>query len=307
MTGVTLQINLAPFDFRHAKDLLPHQIGTFDDGIDEIILTYDVGRGKRRTPQWASAHAAMGRIMEDLASKDARVLIRPVEYDDASRRQVSSYFCARGDLPLYDFRGAPFYQYFHGLHAARNDVVLHMDSDMFFGGGGRGWIKEAVAILESDPTVLTVSPHPGPPHPDGKLRDQASEPYRAMPRTFVFKTVSTRVFLMDRRSLRKAIVVRLPSVLAIGWALYNHFPPKETAECCISEAMRRAGRMRVDSLGSGGGVWSLHPLRRSEPFYAGIQGIIARVKAMDVPEDQLGRYNFTESFFDWGKKIKSYK
>lgn len=307
MTGVTLQINLAPFDHRHAKDLLPHQIGTFDDGIDEIVLTYDEGKGKRRTPQWPAAHAAMCHIMKDLASKDARVSIRPVEYDDESIRRVSSYFCAAGQLPLYDFRGAPFYQYFCGLHAARNDLILHMDSDMFFGGGGQGWIKEARAILESDPTVLTVSPHPGPPHPDGKLRDQASEPYKTLSRSYVFKTVSTRVFLMDRRSLRKAIVAGLPGPLGIAWALYNHFPPRKCAECCISEAMRRAGRMRVDTLGSGQGVWSLHPLQRSESFYAGIQGIIARVKAMDIPEDQLGRYDFTESFFDWGDKIKSYK
>lgn len=307
MNSVTLQINLAPFDHRHAKYLLPHQIGTFDDGIDEILLTYDEGEKKRRKPGWESADAAMRRIMEDFAVRDPRVSIRPVEYDQESRRRVSSYFCARGELPLYDFRGAPFYQYFHGLHASRNDLILHMDSDMFFGGGGRGWIAEARAIMESDLKVLTVTPHPGPPHPEGIIRGQICESYGALPRSYAFSTVSTRIFFMDRKSLKESIVPRLPNPLKVAWALLKHFPPQETAEYCISAAMKKAGRIRVDMLGEDGGIWSLHPPRRSESFYAGIEGIISRLEAMDVPEDQLGYYDFTDSFFDWGLKVKPYK
>lgn len=307
MSGVTLQINVAPFDYRHAKDLLPHQISTFEDGIDEVLLTYDEGRGKRRKPGWGAADAAMRNIMEDVAARYPRVSIRPVEYDVEARREVSSYFCARGGLPLYDFRGAPFYQYFHGLHASRNDLILHLDSDMFFGGGGRGWIAAARAILESDPRVLTVSPHPGPPHPKGILRGQIYEPYGVLPRSFAFRTVSTRIFFMNRRSLQGAIVPRVPGLLKIMWALRHFFPPRETAEYCIGADMRKRGRIRVDFLGEGGGVWSIHPPRRSESFYAGIEDIIARLRAMDVPEDQLGYYDFTDSFFDWGGKTKSHK
>jgi hypothetical protein len=71
--------------------------------------------------------------------------------------------------------------------------------------------------------------------------------------------------------------------------------------------MRKAARIRVDVLGEGGGIWSLHPPRRSESFYAGIKGIIARLRAMDIPEDQLGCYDFMDSFFDWGEKVKSHK
>jgi hypothetical protein len=112
---------------------------------------------------------------------------------------------------------------------------------------------------------------------------------------------------MDRRSLQGAIVPRLAGPLKVAWALHKGFPPRETAEFCIGAAMRKAGRIRVDVLGEGGGIWYLHPPRRSESFYAGIEGIIARLRAMDVPEDQLGYYDFTDSFFDWGDKVKSHK
>ena len=95
-----------------------------DDGIDEVLLTYDEGRGKRGKPGWEAADAAMRHIMEDLVARHPRVSIRPVEYDEEARRRVRSYFCARGEIPLYDFRGAPFYQYFHGLHASRNGFTV---------------------------------------------------------------------------------------------------------------------------------------------------------------------------------------
>ena len=306
---VSLQINLAPFDHRHAEHLLRHQIDTFSDGIDEIILTYDIGWGKPRTPKWHDAHLKMLNVALTTARSDSRVQICPVEYDNASICEVSNYFSAHVGklLPLYDFRGAPFYQYFHGLHEARNDLVLHMDSDMFFGGSGKGWLAEALDILDSDPCVMTVSPHPGPPHPDGKLRGQATKPYRSTPRSYAFNTVSTRVFLMDRRSLMHRIDARMPGLLQTAWAIWHGFPAMQTAEHCIGETMRRGWRQRVDTLGRGAGLWSLHPPHRSEAFYSGLPGIIARVKVEDVPEDQLGCYDMVPSFFDWGEKVRSYK
>jgi hypothetical protein len=297
--GVTLQINLAPFDHRHAAHLIPHHIETFGRQVEEVLLVYDEA-GKRAAGgrERERANSEMKAVLERLSREDPRVTVCGVGYDERARREVSEEFSAAGLLPLYDFRGAPFYQYFFGLHAARFDHVLHLDSDMFFGGGGACWVEEAMKVM-SDPRVLAVSPLPGPPRADGRLIGQVYRPYGSDAHSYAFDTFSTRVFFVDRKKLARGITSGFPGVLPLGWALLKGYPVRDTAEKAVTALMRKRGLIRVDFLGSGGGVWSLHPLYRSEGFYSQIPAIIRRLKEMDIPAEQYGYYNFTDDFIDW--------
>jgi hypothetical protein len=46
-------------------------------------------------------------------------------------------------------------------------------------------------------------------------------------------------------------------------------------------------------------MWSLHPEWRSEAFYEALPGLIERVEAGDMPEEQLGDYDVGDSLVDW--------
>lgn len=308
MMKVTLQVNLAPFDFAHAKALIPHHIETFGPQVQEVLLVYDENRKHRQVPPaWEQADRDMKRYLQEVAASEPKVVVRCVEYSQEARARVARFFMRGRFIPLYDFRGAPFYQYFYGLSAAEHDFVLHLDSDMFFGGGSGTWVSEAGKVLEDDPHVLTVSPHPGPPRPDGALIGQRCRVYGVRPHSYSFDSFSTRVFLIDRRRIARGIVPRLPGPVRCAYAMLKGFPASVTAEEAVSTYMRKHSLGRVDFLGEGSGLWSLHPLRRSPSFCRQIPSIIRRLKEMDLPPSQLGYYNFTDDFMDWSDAEKPYK
>ena len=56
---------------------------------------------------------------------------------------------------------------------------------------------------------------------------------------------------------------------------------------------------RVDFLGAGGGMWSLHPLYRSPSFYEKLPELIQRVEEGDIPDGQRGDYDLNDSMLDW--------
>ena len=60
--AVTLQINLAPGDWRLAEHLLPHQIRTWRPQVSEILITVDLHRSAGRFA--ADWDAGRDRILE---------------------------------------------------------------------------------------------------------------------------------------------------------------------------------------------------------------------------------------------------
>ena len=78
-----------------------------------------------------------------------------------------------------------------------------------------------------------------------------------------------------------------------GRALTQRRPWRQPAEATLSRAMAAAGLMRVDFLGAGAGMWSVHPTQRSPGFYTALPELIRRIEAGDVPEDQRGDFDLT--------------
>jgi hypothetical protein len=81
-------------------------------------------------------------------------------------------------------------------------------------------------------------------------------------------------------------------------ALVGGRVPYDTLERILSRAMRDAGMKRLDFLGSGGGLWGVHPLERTERFYALLPALIRCVETGDVPDAQRGEYNVVPALFD---------
>lgn len=303
---VTLQINLAPSDYRHAQILLPHQVAAWRGQVAEILITVDFHRSAGRfSERWEEGRK---KILPLAASIDgARVIT--VDYEQQAAAQVSSEFFGGHPIPAKDFRGGPYYAYFFGLHAARQNYVFHADSDLFFGGGSQTWLAEAVASLEQFPDVLFAAPLPGPPAQDGRLHSQTAAAEPGVPHAYRFDTMSTRLFLLDRRRFRIAIGAlrprRPPALRDTIKALIEGNPPQDLPEHLFTDAMRTRNLWRREFLGAAPGMWSLHPPYRCRDFYERLPELIRRIEHGDIPNDQCGDHDLNSSMVDWSEALSA--
>jgi len=302
---VTLQINVAPTDLPHARSVLPHQLRQWAGQVQEVLFTLDLHRtphGGRFGEAWEKRKGPMEELLAELCSQHPHAHVLRVDYGADAIREVGESFLGGETVPAKDTKGAPVYPYFHGLHAARHELVLHLDSDLMFGGGSQTWVAEACRLLEGHTDVLACSPLPGPPMAEARLRTQSGSRFEYDSPAFRFPTLSTRLFMIDRRRLRERLLpLRLqgPSRLVsrVKAKLHGN-PPYRAAELMISDAMVRAGLSRVDFLGADPGMWSLHPPFRSPALYAALPRLIERIEAGDVPEAQRGAYDLNDSMID---------
>jgi hypothetical protein len=223
-------------------------------------------------------------------------------------------------MPEKAFDGGPFYVYFYGLMRANCRYVLHMDSDMLFGGGSASWIAEAIAALQANPRALAICPFPGPPRADGTLDPalhmgfpglaavSAPQMLELGSPAYRFDGVSTRIFMIDMARFdaeAAPLALKRPSLRRrVRSLLFGHQPVAMPAEEVLSANMMTKGLYRIDMLGSSSGVFSLHPPYRSAEFYAALPGLIARIEANDIPAGQQGDYDVNSSMIDWTSALR---
>lgn len=326
-TGVSLQISVAPQDAAHARVILPHQLRQWGGQVDEVLFTLDLGpdggRGRSGTERKrAEIEDLLGRLC------DAHAPAHTVEVDYTGRavQRVSRRFFAGKSVPRTDCYGKAVYPYFFGLLAAGNRYVLHLDSDMMFGGGSQTWVADAKWLLAERSEVFSCSPLPGPPSdrpfPRHVVRNHAvsrSRRARSAPPApfelaglagpaFCFAQISTRDFMIDLSvfdagsvaiPLRRASVRSLAATVLKG-SLRRGDPRYAPAEAMLSRAMGRRGMIRVDFLGRPPGMWSLHPPTRSPTFYRLLPELVDRIEAGEVPDVQRGDYDLSEAMLDRG-------
>ena len=299
---VTLQINLAPTDYRHALHLLPHQLRAWREQVSELLLVVDLRKGAGRFAEGWDLDRE--RILERCRSMaGARVV--EVDYSESRSAEVSSAFFGGAPVPLKDHRGGPYYSYFFGLHLASHDYVLHSDADMFFGGGSGTWLGEALALYEKHPEVLVTAPLPGPPSRDGSLAQlKGTRATLGGHPGWLLPEMSTRLFLLKRSRLRDRVgplKPRPPHLRARLAAWIDGNPAQELPEELFSSTMRETGLLRFEFAGTAPGCWSLHPPFRSEDFYERLPELIHRVETGDLPAGQLGDHDLNESLVDWSE------
>jgi hypothetical protein len=309
-----LEITVAPRDLRHLEHILPHQLRQWADQVQEIVCTADLRPSAGEIEQHDAE--ALVRFVESCSSDYPHARLAVADYSPATSKAVSAMFFGGHRVPAKTFRAGPFYAYFYGLYAAGNDFVLHLDSDMLFGGGSKTWVTEAVELLREDEDVLLCEPLPGPPRADGAIM-QPAEPYMRRASAFRFATVTTRLFLLHRQRLLHRVGVlevrrhppvrrRVPlatwlrglRMMPLGdrlRPLVLSTPPYELPERLLGDAMVKAALQRVAFLGEPPGMWSLHPADRTDRFYASLPTLIERIEHRDVTDDQRGHYDLRES------------
>lgn len=302
--AVSLQVSLAPSDLPYALHVLPHQLRQWGGQVDEIVLAVDTRPGTGRfADAWHERRPGLYALLDEVARSHRHARIVEVDYGDAARERIATRFFGGAEVPLKDHLGGPYYCYFAGLEAVANDLVLHLDSDMLFGGGSQTWVAEAVATLHRDSELIACSPLPGPPTSDGSLRSQTAERYPASSTAFRFARFSTRVYLLSLASVAARLgplPIRRPGVKKAMLAALAGSPVTELPEIVITKLMAGRGLGRVDLLGHQPGMWSVHPRWRSQAFFDALPSIIERVETGDVPDEQRGRYDVHDSLFPWG-------
>lgn len=304
---VSLQVNLHPLDAPHVAHTLPHQLRVFGPQIGEVVLTVDLHRsqGSRyRIDDYERKLQNLMGTLEQIASADSRVKVIEVDYAEAALRRVAQDFLGQDFIPKKAHNGSPFYAYLFGLHATTGNYAIHLDSDMLFGGGSTTWVSEALEKLAEDPSILACNPLPGPPASDGSLRSQSAQRLAAPYPAYKFPSVSTRIFLFDKRPVLSGkwrIPLLQPKLSERVQAFINHTPPCLALEDSLSSMMAAHGLSRVDFLGRSPGLWTLHPVYRSPSFYRDLPRLIERIEAGDIPDAQRGHHDLNDSMVDWSE------
>ena len=314
-TTRTAQLNLHPNDIALVPHLLPHQIRVWGPQVDRVHVTLDTHgsvAGHYRADGMAEKLAAMRELLAGIASAEPKVVIDDVDPSPDARRAVAQAFFGRNDVPLKAWHGGPFYSYLYGLYCANADAIVHFDGDMLFGGGSPVWLDQALGVLNATADALFVGPMPGPPRDDGAVlghgehwRGVRHEPLNGLGfPAHRFSTVSTRIAVLSPRLLRERlggpIPWRAPDLRRrLHARLLGNPPDTLNLERSLSVTMAERGLSRIDLLGSGAGMWSLHPPYRSPEFLARLPEFVARVEAGDVPDGQRGRYDLGEPWIDW--------
>jgi hypothetical protein len=298
----TLQVTLAPLDVRFARHTLGHLVRRWGPQVDEVLLVVDQKESpfRARTEQAdvRAARAQLDEVIAGLSHPGLRAI--DVDRSAAARRRTAERFGARR-LPESDFRGRPYYTYLYGLAEAREPYVLHVDSDMMFGGGSPAWIAEAVDWFARDETLVACSPLPGPPTADGALKGQDGYPFEVVgEKAYKFTNVSTRVFLADMARWEGRLGTlagkHIPTLRSVVGSTLRRQVNWMALEDRTTLAMRATGSTRLDFLGTGAGMWSVHPDTRSPEFFASLEALIALLEEGAAPtEDQRGHYNLHES------------
>jgi hypothetical protein len=297
---VSLQINLAPGDYPLMQHLLPHQLNQLQAQVDEIILTVDTQPGKGRFAEgWFKYKDSLDLFLKMVIEPKYPVKIIPVDYTPAIKQQVAQYFFGKDNMPVKDFRGGPFYAYFFGLYTAVNNFVFHLDSDMFLGGGSKQWIAEALQYFNTDPACFVMAPLPGPPRADDILVGQQVI-NKPAPFTWQLEGMSTRIFLMDKSKFKtNKLVLARPSLRNLVKAIVEKHNPADLPEHLIQTFIKTHNLKRIDFLGSGEGMWSLHPPYRTAAFYNQLSEIIKQVENNVLPQKQQGFYDLIDEICDW--------
>jgi hypothetical protein len=305
-----LQVNTHPNDVRHFPAIFAHMRRAWDGQVDAFRITLDTHNsvsGRYRSASFAENARAMDRFLAD-AAKDQAVIVDPVNDAPDTRRAIAQAFFGEEDVPAKAWDGGPFYSYLYGLWSSPARTLVHMDGDMMFGGGSKTWIAEAEARMAADPRCLFVAPLAGPPHPDGPQGANLLQPGHAPDvvepaRAYAYRSVSTRIFVTDTQRFRTEFLPldhlaptareRFKARLLGNPPLFREF------ERILSETMRARGFYRLDLLGQGEGMWSIHPPFRNPAFFAGLEGLIGRIERGDVPPEQRGLYDIGDSLCDW--------
>ncbi|MEX2641098.1 MAG: hypothetical protein WD266_10450 [Balneolales bacterium] len=289
--------------------MVSHQIRILGNQVQEILIVADIQAGKGRFHFQDEAIVNFKKVLEKI-QRQWKVRIEFVDYSPNAQTRVAGNLWNKNKLPVKDYRGGPFYSYFYGIEACACDYVLHLDSDMILGGGLQSWCSDAINVYEQDDRIASILPLSGPPPRRPGIPDQFREnslDYKKLPHSYRSNKFTTRVFLIAKeRFIRilRDISLDKPDMFRYMLGKWQGNPSVQAPEQLLGKYCQDNKYYRLDYLGNGPGLWTLHPPFRSELFYEKLAGILTSVEAGNIPEVQRGFYDINDGFFDWSESVE---
>lgn len=296
----TFQLNLAPGDYRLARHLLPHQINTWKDQVDEILLIVDLHRSAGRFgTDWEKGRTELFKIIGEI---DHPVRVVEVDYSPEAKARCAKRWTGGHPISEKDFRGGPSYAYFFGLTEARGRWILHADADIFFGGQSQNWLENARSLYEANDDILFMGPHSGKPTANGDLNTLPHQKDNRAKNGCQFDFMSTRLFLIDQERFKERITAftpQRPSLRSRIKAMVEGNAAWDLPEHWMTAAMTKAGMCRFEFTGEDPGMWSLHPPYRCPEFFEKLADLVKMVESDTLPASQLGNHDVDTTLIDW--------
>ena len=174
-TTCDLSILVARTDTRFMLHTIPHLVRTCRFPFARRVLVVDtapLGRRYGRRPGIGTAEelrACCTQLLQD-GVVDA---IAPIDYSPPYRRRIYRKHFAGLMRQTHSNGGYPILGSIFTIEESQADFLVHFDSDMLlYQDSGFSWIEEGITLLREHPDLLAVLPRSGPPHRDGRLRQQ---------------------------------------------------------------------------------------------------------------------------------------
>jgi hypothetical protein len=291
-----LSILVARIDTRFMLHTIPHLVRSCRFPFARRFLMVDtapLGRRYRKRPGIGTAEELQACCAQLLQAGVVDAIV-PIDYSPGYRRRIYRKHFAGPMRRTHSNGGYPILGSIAAVEESRADYLVHFDSDMLlYQEPGFNWIDEGIRLLREHPDIVAVLPRSGPPHRDGRLRQQeeTGEAFQTDARgLYCFKTFTSRVFLIDRRGFDRVLPLRprLPVVELLRNYLtgYNTMPEWEVM---VGYRLRETAFVRADLASTR--AWTLHPEERGERFEAMLPDVIARIESGSYPPEQGGYYD----------------
>jgi hypothetical protein len=270
-----------PDDAESIRTIVRHLRKTARLAFAEVVLVIDT-----LAPHTASAVSSLEAVADVMLAAAEITKVVPL----ASCEPCAAHF---GEVPrrLRDHRGIPLTGWVAGLEATQCDYVFHADCDiLIYSEPEFCWIDCAISRIESDPTVMFVAPHPGPPSGTGAVYSDDWTPVVDAAGDYRFKVFSSRRFVVKRSRLARILPVKLQHVsvkrkLAMNLGGRSSILPWETL---VDSALKVSPYWSVWL--SDVRAWSLHCPEHGARWRNRLQELIARIERGEFPAEQAGRY-----------------
>jgi hypothetical protein len=290
----TLSITSARPDARFLSAIVRHLVRACSFPFVERVLVMDTAPLPPRylTDSTLVLPEHFRSIGEKLVADGVIDRVAFPDYSPAARREVYSKHLGSDHWETHDFRGTQVLGTMQQIEHARGDYFLHFDSDiLLYNKPGFDWISKAMKLLAEIPEVIVALPRPGPPRPDGELKQPFASYTRDARGFFGFKFISSRRFMIHRRKFHKILPFK-PMFLSWKRKLLSTFNRRSTLLNWEQMATARIActpyiRADLDSPDA----WTLHAVDHGPEFVAKLPSVIERVEAGSFPPDQAGDYD----------------
>ncbi len=290
----TLSILAGPGDLPFFAPIVRHLVRVNQFPFAERILVVDAEQRKGpHPPNHAELLDRFRAECEDLRKESVvdTIVDLDLRRDRAWHRRLAERHFQKSVRETRDFRGVPLFGWIASLEHSDVPYHLHFDSDILLHQEPDFcWIREAIRVLRERPDVMFVSPLPGPPTKNGEL-NQPGATFRHEDGLFLFKTFSSRRFLLDRSRFNAL----LP--LDFAYASRRHrvlsYLNGKSGVCnweqMVGAALARSKyfRAHLDSPNA----WSLHAPDHGPRFVEMLDVLTSTVESGRFPQAQAGNYD----------------